>query len=64
MKDYRHMIGRHSNFDDHRHWEFVRNTRLPRDTFQKKWRVDNIVFVALSILIALALLAVNLGDKS
>lgn len=28
-------IGRHSNFDDHRYWQFSRNSGLPRGYFDK-----------------------------
>jgi hypothetical protein len=65
MKDFRNNIGRHSNFDDRRHWEFPRRLCPParRGEFDKGWTVDRIVFVVCCILLALGLLAVNVAAK-
>jgi hypothetical protein len=61
--DPRHrIIGRHSNFDSHEQWTFVRvhNPRLYRKDFRRDWTVDRVVFVIMAVLLALGLLAVNL----
>jgi hypothetical protein len=31
----KHLIGRHSNFDDHHYWSFPRNSGLPRGYFDR-----------------------------
>jgi hypothetical protein len=65
MKDFRNNISRHSNFDDSHYWTFPRrlSVRARPGEFDKGWTVDRIVFVVCVILLALGLLAVNVGAK-
>ena len=59
MKDYRHMISSHSRFDDAHYWRFVRNTNLPHGTFGKKTSPDTWVFAACCLILAAAMVIVN-----
>ena len=62
MKDFKDNIGRHANFDDHRYWTFVRDSKIPHGSLgDRKWTADGVVFIVLSILIALALFIVNVS---
>ena len=46
-------LSRHVDNDDMRQWAFERNSRLPRDTFQRRRDPDRIVFFACVVLAAL-----------
>jgi hypothetical protein len=62
--DPRHrIISRHSNFDDTHPWTFPRRLCPParRNEFNKGWTVDRIVFVVCVVLLALGVIAANLG---
>jgi hypothetical protein len=53
----RDRISSSSEFDDARHWEFVRNSRLPLGTFKRRHDPDHLVFwVCVAILVAMLVL--------
>ena len=58
---YRDRIGSHSQFDDERHWRFVRNSGLPRGTFDQRRSPDAVVFVVCVAIFVAGCVAVALG---
>ena len=60
MPDFRDNISRHSRFDHEYNWQFfVRNTKLPRDTFKPSKSIDGVVFIVCVILLTCALFIVR-----